>query len=359
MLRVGIVGMGFGAAVHLPAFEAQNGVQVVAVADNGSGRAEALAATHVGKLHVFSDGVSLAAWDGVDIVSIAVPPREQEALVRAALLTGKHVLCDKSFCIGANAGKELEHLAHERGLTGGLLYEFRYDPGIQYLIRIVGAGEIGNISHIAVAWQTSGALDPQRFWSWRHDAKQGGGVLVDWFIHVADYVSRIAQSPILCLRARVATNVPERLSRDMVMRAVTAPDECDIVCGFENGVTGEFFVSNASRAPIGHRIEVTGDCGSIVLHHAPPFSASDRTLRLFRGDSETILVDYLPSRFQQFSDERIITTSELIADFISVLGGGCCPQLPTFADGVANWRIIEAALAAVNDRKGQTICIAH
>jgi predicted dehydrogenase len=348
MLRVGIVGMGFGAAVHLPAFEAQSDVEVVAVADNGSGRAEELAAKHGGKLRVFNDGVSLAAWDGIDIVSIAAPPGEQESLVRAALVAGKHVLCEKPFCLGANAANELARLALERRLTGALFYEFRYDPGIKRLIEMVNAGEIGKVRHLAVKWQTSGALDPQRVWSWRHDAAKGGGVMIDWFSHVADYASQIIQSPVRSVWARAATMVQVRLDRNMEKRPVSAPDECDVVCEFESGVTGVFAVSNACRAPVGHRIEVTGDRGSIVFHHAPPFSATDRALRLVRCNSEEAVVDSLLPNTAQSSDGRLAAATDLIADFISVLRGGCRPLLPTFADGVVNWRIIKAALAAVD-----------
>lgn len=347
MLRVGIVGMGFGAAVHLPAFEAQSDVEVVAVADNGSGRAEELAAKHGGKLRAFNDGVSLAAWDGIDIVSIAAPPGEQEALVRAALVAGKHVLCEKPFCTGSSAASGLAQLANERRLVGALCYEFRYDPGIRRLIELVHAGEIGTVRRIAVSWQTAGALDPRRAWSWRHDAEQGGGVLIDWFSHVADYTSRIAQSPVRSMWAQAATHVAERKDSHGTPRTVTAPDECDVVCQYESGVTGVFSVSNACRAPIGHRIEVFGDLGSIVFHHSPPFSATGRTIRLIRGDETT--VESIPANHAPDADGRVVVTRDLLADFIAVVRGGSRTLLPTFSDGAAIWGCLEAAAAAAGD----------
>lgn len=355
MFRVGIIGMGFGAAVHLPAYSAQSDVKVVALADNGSGRAKELVAKSGGEIRAFASGLSLATFDGLDIVSIAAPPGEQEALVRAALLAGKHVLCEKPFCLGGIAAKELTKLAYERRLNGGVFYELRYDPGIKTLIEMINAGEIGNVHHIAVTWQTNGQLDPRRDWSWRHDAKQGGGVLVDWFIHVVDYASRITHCPIRSLRARATTNVQERFTRSLIKQVVSAPDECEVTCEFESGVTGEFAVSNACRVPVGHRVKVTGDCGSIVLQHTPPFSVSDRSLQLIPLNGVGKFVNCLPPKFEQLSDERIAVAAELIADFILVIKGGHCPALPTFGDGVANWRTIEAALAAVDDGLMHTI----
>lgn len=346
MLRVGIVGMGFGAAVHLPAFEAQNDVEVVAVADSGSGRAEALAARRGGKLRAFGDGVSLAAWDGIDIVSIAAPPCEQEDLVRAALVAGKHVLCEKPFCLGANAANELARLAHERRLAGGLFYEFRYDPGIKRLIEMVNAGEIGKVRHIAVAWQTSGALGPHRAWSWRHDAVKGGGVLVDWFSHVADYARQITQSPIHAVWARATTNVAQRRDKNGIARLVTAPDECEVGCHFDNGATGVFSVFTACPSPVGHRIEVTGDRGLIAFHHPPPFSAAGRTVRLVRGDGKEFMVDLDPTKSSSSPDQRIAAATGLISDFVATLRGECRPLLPSFDDGAATWGVIEAAIAA-------------
>ena len=347
MLRVGIIGMGFGAAVHLPAFRARRDVTLVAVADSGSGRAEQEAARYGGTLRPFSSGLSLAKWDGVDMVSIAAPPREQEDLVRAALIAGKHVLCEKSFCLSADAANKLAALAHERQLTGAVFYEFRYDPGIRSLIEMVRAGEIGKVQRLAVTWQTSGALDQKRAWSWRHDAAQGGGVLVDWFSHVADYAQQIAQSPVSSVWARAATNVAERCDRNGTTRRVTAPDECDVICNFTNGVTGVFSVTTACAAPVGHRIEVIGDRGMIAFDHPPPFSADGRTLRIVRGDGEETRVAL--NLKSSCADQRIAAATELIADFLAVLRGESRPLLPTFSEGAATWGILEAAVFASAD----------
>lgn len=347
MLRVGVIGMGFGAIAHLPAFELLTDVQVVAVADTGSGRAAALAARHGGGLRAFSDGLTLATWDGIDIVSIATPPATHEGLARAALAAGKHVFCEKPFCTGSGAASGLAQLANERRRVGALCYEFRYDPGIRRLIDRVHAGEIGTVRRIAVTWQTAGALDPRRAWSWRHDAEQGGGVLIDWFSHVADYASRIAQSPVRSVWAQAATHVAERNDSHGTPRAVTAPDDCDVVCQFESGVTGVFSVSNVCRAPIGHRIEVFGDLGSIVFHHSPPFSATGRSLRLVRGDETA--VELIPANHAPDADGRVAVTSELLADFIAVVRGESRPLVPTFSDGAATWDCLDAAVAAAGD----------
>ena len=342
--------MGFGATVHLPAFAAHRNVEVVALADNGSGRAEALISKNDHKLLAFSNGLSLIDWGGIDIVSIAAPPIEQEKLVRAALINGKHVLCEKPFCLSANVADELACLAQDRRLLGALFYEFRYDPGIKRLIELVNSEEIGKVQHLDVTWQTSGALDLQRAWSWRNDSKQGGGVLIDWFIHVADYASLIAQSPVRNVRARAGTVITqERIDRNMVIRSVSAPDECEVVCEFESGVTGVFAVSNACLAPVGHKIKVTGDRGSIVYHHPPPFSSNGRIVRLVREYGEEIMVDLDLTNFWPSSDQRVAAASDLIADLLATLEGESRSLLPSFRDGAKNWGVIEAAISAVAD----------
>lgn len=341
--------MGYGAAVHLPAFSGRNDVTVIAVADSGSGRAEHEAAKHGGALHSFSSGLLLAQWDGVDIVSIAAPPREQEDLVRAALVAGKHVLCEKPFCLGAHAANELAALAYERRLTGAVFYEFRYDPGIRALIEAVHAGKIGKVQRLAVTWQTSGALDPRRTWSWRHDAAQGGGVLVDWFSHVADYAREIVQSPVSSVWAQTGVKVAERCDINGTKRPVTAPDECDVICNFANGVTGVFSVTNACEAPAGHRIEVIGDQGSIVFHHSPPFSVTERYLRVAGIDGEETIVGPVSANHGSNSDGRIVATADLIEDFIAVVKGERRALLPTFGDAAANWAVIEGAVAAASN----------
>ncbi len=70
--RVGVIGVGFGARVHIPAFQSE-GLEVVAVCARRSERARE-AAERFGIPQAFTDYREMLQMDGLDAVSVAGPP---------------------------------------------------------------------------------------------------------------------------------------------------------------------------------------------------------------------------------------------------------------------------------------------
>ena len=113
--RVGIIGVGFGVQVHVPAFRSE-GWDVVALCSRRKERVHAAAeATGVPDPH--TDAAELINRDDLDAVAIATPPGPHRHYAIAALQAGKHVLCEKPFAIDASqaagmwdvAGRERAH----------------------------------------------------------------------------------------------------------------------------------------------------------------------------------------------------------------------------------------------------------
>src|SRR5687767_12822733 len=89
-LGVAVIGRGFGRIVHVPAFEAIEGIRVVGVA----GRS----------WHDLVESPDVAA------VSIASPPATHREIACAAFEAGKSVLCEKPLATSvAEAEQMLEH----------------------------------------------------------------------------------------------------------------------------------------------------------------------------------------------------------------------------------------------------------
>jgi UDP-2-acetamido-3-amino-2,3-dideoxy-glucuronate N-acetyltransferase len=81
-------------------------------------------------------------------VAIATPAETHAALVREALLAGKHVLVEKPLCLSVPQGQELIDLAAKSKLTlmvGHLLW---YHPAVLKLRELVDNGELGRIQYI-------------------------------------------------------------------------------------------------------------------------------------------------------------------------------------------------------------------
>jgi predicted dehydrogenase len=84
-LRVGVVGSGFGGAVHVPAFRAQGRFEVVAIA-SPSRAADVARERKVP--HAFASAHEMLDAVDLDVVSVASPPFDHLASVLAALDRG-------------------------------------------------------------------------------------------------------------------------------------------------------------------------------------------------------------------------------------------------------------------------------
>src|SRR5215467_1301942 len=116
-LRVGIVGIGFGQRVHLPAFRANPRCQVTAISASTQERADKIALEY-GIPAAYGDWQSLVNSSDVDVVSVATPPGVQFEVVRASLLAGKPVFCEKPLAPTAKQAQELVQLAEVRQIPG-------------------------------------------------------------------------------------------------------------------------------------------------------------------------------------------------------------------------------------------------
>ncbi|TAN40465.1 MAG: Gfo/Idh/MocA family oxidoreductase, partial [Nitrospirae bacterium] len=234
LVRVGIIGLGFGARVHLPAFQSLPNVRVIAVADAGSGKADRVEVEHKG-IRAFHDWRHMIANVESDAVSVATPPDVQQGIVCAALAAGKHVLSEKPFGTDVSAARAMLRAAQMSGRIHAIDFQFRMEPGIRGLKRQISLGKIGRVIRIDVTWLTAGRSDPALPFSWQNDAARGGGVLNNFGSHVIDYVEWISASRITTVNASARIIHAQRFDADGCEHTVTAEDSCDMTCALANG----------------------------------------------------------------------------------------------------------------------------
>jgi predicted dehydrogenase len=343
-VRVGIIGLGFGAKVQLPAFASLDGVQVVGLA--GSGRSTR--PPEVGAAAVSSRWQDLVSSEQVDAVSIAVPPDCQAEVACAALQAGKHVLCEKPFGRETADAARMCTEANRRGVVNAVDFEFRHEPGILLLQRCVEHGTIGEVKRIDVSWLTSGQADAQLPWSWRNDAGRGGGVLNAFASHAIDYIQWICRRPIATVLAHGRTLVPQRTHFGEA-RQVSAEDSADLLCELDNGVPARITVSNSFQPASGHRIEIHGSRGILVFHHEPPYHPGHANVhwRTGSGRQTQIPCEPLPGPFTP--DTRVGIFRQLAGRFIAAVGGDRVENLPDFSCGLRVRQVLDAARQSIQE----------
>ena len=114
MVRVGIIGTGWGASVQAPAFRCVAGAELVAITSGRLARAQA-AGKEFGIAQVYDDYREMLRSAGLDLVSIATPPSLHLEMTLAALDAGVHVICEKPFAINAAQGAAMVEAAAQSG----------------------------------------------------------------------------------------------------------------------------------------------------------------------------------------------------------------------------------------------------
>lgn len=92
-----------------------------------------------------------ALMETVDSVYICTAINNRPALIRQALQSGCHVLCEGAFSSKLAEARELVELAHESGLVLMEAMKTRYFPGFERLRLLVESGVIGEVKDIRAA----------------------------------------------------------------------------------------------------------------------------------------------------------------------------------------------------------------
>ena len=84
----------------------------------------------------------------IDAIYLATPVSTHYALVKLALLSGKHVLVEKPLATTVEQAEELGDLAAQRGLTLMVGHTFVFSPPVRKIKELIDAAQIGPIYYI-------------------------------------------------------------------------------------------------------------------------------------------------------------------------------------------------------------------
>lgn len=181
-LGVGAIGTGGFGLFALQQFLQVPGVKLVGIA--GTLRDAALAMSRrFGVPDLVEVGALLASPD-VDLVYIATPPFLHYPQARAAILAGKHVLCEKPLAMTVEQADDLLALAQERDLLCVANLMQRYNPLFEATRDLVNSGVLGACLH---GWFENYASDEGLgvdHWFW--DREKSGGIFIEHGVHFFD-----------------------------------------------------------------------------------------------------------------------------------------------------------------------------
>ena len=193
MIRVGLIGVGKMGLSHYAILGAHPRVEVPAICDGASYITSGL--RKYTQVDTFKDHRKMFESAQLDCVLVATPTASHYELASQALEHGLHVFIEKPLCLDPAQSKKLAELAATKRRANQVGYHNRFIGTFMETRRLVRAGAIGELYHIAGSAFGPVVIRPKSGGTWRSKKAEGGGCLHDYASHVVDLMNFIAGPP--------------------------------------------------------------------------------------------------------------------------------------------------------------------
>lgn len=226
MIRAAIIGLGaWGQNLVRHLGPDSPHIRFTAAATRTPAKARDFAAAH--GLRMLESYEAALADPEVDAVVLATPHTQHTGQIIAAARAGKPVFSEKPLGVDAAAARAAAQACAEAGVTLGVGYNWRFQPALREIRRLIEDGTLGRVLHMEGNFCGASAY---RFppGHWRHDREEGpAGGMTGRGVHVVDAMLYLA-GPIAQVTAQSF-----RLVQDYGM-----DDTTSMLFRFRGGATG-------------------------------------------------------------------------------------------------------------------------
>lgn len=239
---VGIVGYGGMGSYHGRSLKEQDRLRVVAVCDL---KEERLAEGRTEGYAAFLELEELLAHPEVDVVLIATPNHVHKDIAIQAMEAGKHVICEKPVTLNADEMREIIVATERTGRTFMVHQNRRWDNDYLTVKNMVDEQLLGEVYSVESRIHGSRGIPGD----WRHEKQYGGGMMLDWGVHLID---------------RIVMMYNEKVAKLYCEFSYVWKDECDdgfkLLLTFESGRTAQIEVGtmNYQSLPLWYALGTEG-----------------------------------------------------------------------------------------------------
>jgi predicted dehydrogenase len=365
-LKVGVIGTGFVGPAHVEAVR-RLGIEVVAVAGPRIDRvAEKAQAMRVGRY--YDSAEALIADPDVNVVHITSPNHAHHAQATAALLAGKHVVCEKPLAVSSAEALELVELAAQLRLVNAVNFNLRYYPLAHQARQLVQSGALGEVYIVQGSYLQDWLLYPTD-WNWRLEPQFSGEMraVADIGSHWLDLTTFITGLSIEAVCADLATFLKTRqkptkpvetftgrqpAATEYAEQAIHTEDYATVLLRYRTGARGVMTVSQMCAGRKNRLFfEIDGARAALAWDGERPnelwINHRDRPNELLLKDPALLSPDaqqftsYPGGHTEGYPD----TFKQLYRAIYRYIAAGdftAPPDFPTFADGLHSLRVGEA-----------------
>ncbi|MBE6596215.1 MAG: Gfo/Idh/MocA family oxidoreductase [Ruminococcaceae bacterium] len=133
-------------------------------------------------IYAYDSLEALLGDEKIELVTIAIPNDQHKEMSIKAMAAGKHVICEKPVTLSAKDLQEIFDAADKYGRLFTTHQNRRWDCDYLMMKEAYASGKLGNVFGVESRYQGSRGIPGD----WRGQKKYGGGMLLDWGVHLID-----------------------------------------------------------------------------------------------------------------------------------------------------------------------------
>jgi predicted dehydrogenase len=305
----------------------------------------------------------------IELVDVCTPGDSHAEIAIAAAEAGKHVFCEKPLANSLEDAQRMLAAVEKAGVAHMICHNYRRAPAVMLARQLISEGALGEIRHYRGTYLQDWMSDPAAPFNWRLDReKAGSGALGDIASHSID-LARFLVGEISEVSADLTTFVKSRRSAEGAKAEakadvpVTVDDAAMALVHFANGAVGTIEATRMANGRKNYnRFEINGRLGSVAFNLERMnelevyFDADPAAVRGFRTIMVTEGVHPFVGRW--WPAGHIIgyehTFTHTVYDLLEAIAAGTKPS-PSFADGVANQRVLTAMERSAQGRRWEKL----
>jgi UDP-N-acetyl-2-amino-2-deoxyglucuronate dehydrogenase len=253
VIRLGLIGLGSIAEIHLEAIRETEGLRLAAVSSRNAARAEEIGIREGCEWSI--DYKELLANKHIDMIILASSSGSHASIGLEVLEAGKHLLVEKPIAMTSAEGLQLINAAEKRGLVLSVFSQRRFEPQNIAIRRVLKEGKLGRLLMMEASCLYYRSQDYYDSKPWRGTISEDGGVLMNQAIHSIDLLLWLVGEPVLSVYGKTATQ----------MHIMEAADMGQAVISFGNGAFGHILASTSIMPGFPPKLAFYGEKGSIVM----------------------------------------------------------------------------------------------
>ncbi|OOQ95998.1 dehydrogenase [Bacillus mycoides] len=336
ILKVGVIGCGSIAQYrHLPEYEANPYVQIVAVCDSNKKRAKEVANKY--GVNMYTDYNELINCEELDAVSVCTPNDLHASISIVALQSGIHVLCEKPMATSKKDAEMMIEAAEKSGKKLMIGHNQRFVTSHKKAKQLIGNGEIGKIYSFRTAFGHSGpenwSVDGKESWFFKKD-EAFLGAMGDLGVHKADLIRYILNEEMTEVGAFVETSA----------KTFSNVDDCAVcMLKSESGIIGTLAASWSYVSKEDNSTIIYGEKATLRLEDDPTYSL---ILQYKNGEVVKYELDKIQSNAAVGQ-----SNSHVIEQFVESILSDKEPLI----NGVEGMKSLEVILAAIQSSETKQI----